>query len=313
MMTTAPSPLRGVLLMLSAVFVFACMDATGKHLYAIYPVPLVAAARYIGNLVLLVAIMAPRHGWALITTQRLGLVWVRALSLAAATLLMGYALQRLPLPETIAIIFVAPFGVLLLSGPLLGEPVGPMGWLAAALGFAGMLMIVRPDFLFGLRTGGVGLDPAGVLFALAGAGVAVAYNVLSRLLARTETTMAMLFHSALAGSLIFGVLALGDGLWFGGKLAATVVWPSAFDAMLLTSLGALALIGHALFTSAFRQAPAALLSPVNYVHLAWATLLGWLIFNHVPDPLALAGMALIALAGAGVAIKTHRDSLKSSG
>ncbi len=285
------SPLRGVLLMLSAVFVFACMDAIGKHLFALYPVPFVAAVRYAGNLLVLTAIMAPRHGWALVRTQRTGLVWVRALSLAAATLLMGFALQRMPLPETVAIIFLAPFGALMLSGPLLGETVGRAGWIAAALGFAGVLLIVRP---------GGSLDPLGVLCAFAAAAVSVAYNLLSRLLARTETTMALLFHTALAGAVVFCAL-----LPWTLPAALRGPVPAGFDVALLTGIGALALLGHTLFTSAFRYAPAALLSPVNYVHLAWATLLGWLIFAHVPDGLALLGMALIAAAGVGVALRTR--------
>ncbi len=287
--------MRGVLLMLAAVFVFACMDAIGKHLFALYPVPVVAAARYGGNLLVLSAIMTPRHGWALVRTQRTGLVWVRALSLAAATLLMGFALQRMPLPETVAIIFLAPFGALLLSGPLLGERVGPASWFAAGLGFAGVLLIVRP---------GGSLDGFGILFAFAAAAVSVAYNLLSRLLARTETTMALLFHTALAGAVVFGAM-----LPWTLPPALRGPAPAPLDTVLLCGIGALALLGHTLFTSAFRYAPAALLSPVNYVYLAWATLLGWLVFSHVPDGLALLGMGLISVAGVGVAMKVHRDNV----
>ena len=304
-MPPAPtSPFRGVLFMLAAVFVFACMDATGKHLFALYPVPLVAAARYFGNLVFLTAIMAPRVGWALVRTNRTGLVWVRALSLAAATLLMGWALQRMPLPETVAIIFLAPFGVLLLSGPLLGEGSGMAGWIATAIGFVGVLLIVRP---------GGNLDGFGVLAAIAAAAVSVAYNMLSRVLARTETTMALLFHTALAGTAVFGamlpfVLAIGDSP---PGSRPPIAWPTPFDWALFAGIGAAALGGHTLFTAAFRQAPASLLSPVNYVQLVWAGIMSWLLFAHVPDTLAICGIALIALSGAGIALKTHLDKSRS--
>jgi len=289
--TPASSALRGIVLMLSAVFVFAGMDATGKHLFALYPVPVVAAARYLGNLLVLTALMAPRHGWALVKTQRTGLVWVRALSLAAATLLMGWALQRMPLPETVAIIFLAPFGVLLLAGPVLGETVGVAGWLAAAAGFAGVLLIVRP---------GGGLDVLGVAFAFAAAAVSVAYNMLSRVLARTETTMALLFHTALAGTVVFGAM-----LPWTLPTVLSGPAPLPFDTLLLCGIGAAALLGHALFTSAFRAAPASLLAPVNYMHLVWAGAFGWLAFGHVPEALSLLGIAIIAAAGAGIALKTH--------
>ena len=133
-------------------------------------------------------------------------------------------------------------------------------------------------------------------FALINAGLSAGYHLLSRVLARTETTIAMLFHTALVGTVIFGVMLLWTGL---GPM------PSGFDWLLLLALGALATLGHFLFTAAYREAPASLLAPVNYMHLVWAGILGWLVFNHVPDALTLTGMALVAMAGVGVAVRAQ--------
>jgi drug/metabolite transporter (DMT)-like permease len=279
--------MRGVLLVLLAVFIFACMDSTGKHLAQHFPVPMFLAARYIVNLVLLVIIFAPKHGWALVHMQRKGLVLLRGVALASSSLCAGFALKAMPVAETTAIIYLAPFGVMLLSGPILKEPVRLSGWVATAIGFIGLLLIVRP---------GSGLSPEGVMWGLLTIGGTVIYHLFSRLLAKTETTMALLFHTALVGTIIFGVMLPWN--W-------PTELPQGWDAIFILALGLFSMVGHFLFTAAYRDAPASLLTPVNYMHLAWAALLGWFIFDHIPDGLSMIGITLVAAAGAGNAIWNH--------
>jgi drug/metabolite transporter (DMT)-like permease len=279
--------LRGIFLVLAAVFVFASMDTTSKFLVTRYAVPPVMTARYLVNLILVVAVFAPSNGRALFAINRKGLVWLRAFSLAFASLFAGLALKAMPVAETVAIIYLAPFGVLLLSGPMLGEKVGLAGWLATALGFVGLLFIVRP---------GSGLSLTGITFALLCAAVTVIYHSLSRLLAKTETTAALLFYTALAGVIFF--CAMLPWNW-------QMPTPNTRDVVLFLALGTFSLLGHFLFTAAYREAPASLLTPVNYMHLAWAALLGWLVFDHIPDALSMVGIALVAAAGAGNALWNH--------
>ena len=211
-------------------------------------------------------------------------MFVRGLCLALASLTMGLALRLMPVGETVAIVYLSPFAVMLLAIPLLGERVGAAGWTGAAMGFLGVLLIVRP---------GGGLDPLGVAFALVNAGFATAYHLLTRYLARSESTIALLYQTALVGSVFFCLMALGslDGL---------AVGPA--DLAMMVLLGAFATLGHFLFTAAYREAPASLLAPVNYLHLFWAGGLGWLIFGHLPDGWSLAGMALVCASGALVAM-----------
>ncbi|MCU0789473.1 MAG: DMT family transporter [Nitratireductor sp.] len=282
-----PSALRGVLLVLFSVFLFAVMDTMTKHLATRYNVPLVAAMRYAINLALLMAVFTPRHGLSAFRTRRTGLAILRGLSLVVSTLCAGLALQRLPVGETIAIIYLAPFGVLLFAGRMLGERVGLAGWLAAIAGFAGVVLIARP---------GGGLSGAGVGFALMCAAFSVVYHLLSRLLAQTETTHSLLLWAGLAGAAVFG--ALLPWSWQGPA-------PGALDIALFLMVGVLATGGHFLFTAAYRHAPASLLAPVNYAHLLWAGLLGWVVFDHVPDGWAMLGMALVALAGGSMAMISH--------
>ena len=172
---------------------------------------------------------------------------------------------------------------MLLAMPLLGERVRATGWIGVAMGFCGALLVARP---------GGGLDPVGVAFALMNAGLSTAYHLLTRLLSHTENTVVLLYQSTLVGSALFGVLALGslDGLSLG--------WT---DLALMALLGALATVGHFLFTAAYREAPASLLAPINYLHLFWAGGMGWMLFGHWPDGWSLAGMALVCVSGAVVA------------
>lgn len=294
--TTAVSgrPLVGVALVVVATLAFGFADILTKHLSTLYPVPVVMAVRYLVNLLLLLVFLWPNVGARLWQAQRLWLVIVRGLCLAAASLTLGWALRLMPVGETVAIIYLAPFAVMALSVPLLGERVSSFGWAGAAIGFLGVLLIVRP---------GGSLDPVGVGLALVNAGLATAYHLLTRLLGRTETTVSMLFHSAWVGALIFSVLAIPDLQRFA---------PSTLDIGLMLVLGCLMTLGHFLFTAAYRQAPASLLAPVNYLHLVWSSGLGWLVFGHAPDGLSLVGIALVTLAGAGIALHAHLRHKKNA-
>ena len=272
--------LKGVGFVVLATLTFAMADVLTKHLTAVYALGLVVAVRYLVNLGLLVVLLGPRQGRGLWRTDRTALVVIRGLCLSAATLTMVLALKRLPVAETVAIIYLAPFAVMLLSGPLLGERVSFWGWVGAVFGFAGVLLILRP---------GGGLDPVGVVFALINAAFATAYHLLTRVLTRTETMTAMLFHTALVGAVIFSV-------WAATEVAGPL--PTLTDLGLMGLLGALAMGGHLLFTAAYAEAPAGLLAPVNYLHLVWAAILGGLVFHYWPAPPSVLGMAMVVAAGA---------------
>jgi drug/metabolite transporter (DMT)-like permease len=82
--------------------------------------------------------------------------------------------------------------------------------------------------------------------------------------------------------------------------------PTLPDAAMILAYGTLATVGHLLLTTAYREAPAATLAPVNYLHIAFATVLGWLAFAQIPDALAFAGMGLIAAAGLLAAWRASR-------
>ena len=279
--------LKGFLLAAAGLFLFACMDSTTKYLTTHYNVPFVVAMRYIVHFLLMVMILAPRHSTQLVHTQRTGLVIARAVVLTIASLCMGMALSRMPLAETTAINFLAPTLVALLAGSLLGEKMGGWGWAAIVTGFIGVLLIARP---------GGGLDAIGIMFALGAAAANASYQLLSRLLASTEKAIALLFYTALIGSIIFGI-ALP---WFWEDDA-----PSKLEVALLLSMGVSGGLGHYLFTLAYRHAPASMLAPTTYLQLLWAGLLGWIIFGTIPDNMSLMGMAIVAASGLIIAFKSR--------
>jgi len=291
-MTEAPatSALKGVLFVSAAVFLFATGDTTSKVLLAIWNIPLILALRFGLNAVILLAVLGPRHGTALFRYRRPGLVVLRGAVLALSSLTFCLALQRMPVGETVAINYLAPFLVLVIAIPLLGERAGRWGWIATVLGFAGVLLIVRP---------GSGLNPAGVGFAMLTALGTAGYHLLTRLLARTETTVALLVSTALIGAVSYG--ATLPWSWYGPR-------PDLHHILLLLALTLASTVGHYLLTAGYREASASVLAPVNYLHIVWATLLGWAVFAHVPDGVTLAGMGLVLASGGLVALRSARRS-----
>jgi drug/metabolite transporter (DMT)-like permease len=282
-------PLRGIFLFLAALLLFAALDATAKYMNAFFAVPLLVWARYLVHFVIMLLFMAPGLGREIIATRRPWLMSFRALMLVGVTLLAQLALKTLPLAETTALVFVTPLLVALLAGPLLAEKVPPRTWLATGAGFAGVLLIARP--------GGAMAGP-GVAYALGAALCYAIYQILTRKLATTEHPTRLLFYTALVGT---ASMSLALPAYWDGQM------PTLVQSLLIVSLGLYGGIGHFLLIRAFREAPASTLSPLLYVQLIWATLLGWWVFAQLPDFLAIVGMLIIGASGLSLALRTRRQ------
>lgn len=280
--------LRAVGLFLGAMLLFAILDATSKHLTQHFAVPMLVWARYAVHFVLMVTVLGPSMRFGLIRTRKPLSQIVRALMLTAVTGFAMAAFRVMPLAETTAIIFVAPLLVTVLAVVMLKEQVGPARWIAVITGLCGVLLIARP---------GGGLVLEGVLYALAGALCYSIYQVLTRQLAASEHPVTMLFYTALVGTAV--MTAALPWHWVGAE-------PGPLEMALIATLGIYGGLGHYLLTRAFHLAPASLLSPFLYVQLVWAAGLGWLVFDHFPDGLALLGMAVICASGLFIAIAGRR-------
>ncbi|QID19752.1 DMT family transporter [Nitrogeniibacter mangrovi] len=271
-------------MLVTAVLFFVLLDSTSKHLSRHWSVSLLVWVRYSVHLLLMSALLMPRMGRRLVSTRRPALQIVRAGCLLITSWFIVAALQRMPLAETTAILFSAPLLVTVLARLVLHEHVAPLRWAAVVLGFVGVLLVARP-------TGDV--DLTGLALALCGAGGFAGYQVLTRLLSPTERPLTLLFYTALVGTVCMSVAL--PWIWAGPL-------PDARALMQMTSMGVFGGIGHFLLIQAFRLAPASTLSPVLYVQLAWATLLGWLFFDQLPGPIGAVGIIVIGIAGVMTAL-----------
>ncbi|MBK7356173.1 DMT family transporter [Propionivibrio sp.] len=276
---------HGVILFLTAIFLFAALDATAKYLTAFFAVPLLVWARYFVHLVVMLATIAPGMGREIVVTKRPWLMTFRGLMLVGVTLLVQLAFRTLPLAETTAIVFVTPLLVALLAGPMLGEKMHLNGWLATLAGFGGVLLIARP---------GGAMAGIGVIYCLGGALCYALYQILTRKLLASEPPMRLLFYTALVGTLSMSFFCRPTGVAKCLPLRQT---------LLIASLGFYGGIGHFLLIRAFREAPASTLSPLLYVQLIWAMLLGWLVFGQLPDMPAITGMLIIGASGLSLVMR----------
>ena len=196
----------------------------------------------------------------------------------AGTFLFLNGLGRLPLADATAIIFAEPLFVTLLAIPFLGERVGWRRFSAIAVGFLGVLLMVRPTGdAFRLAA----LLPLGAALCVAAVGI------ITRRISRTETTASMLFYGSVA------VMAAGFLTAFAGNWRMI-----AFADLGFLAVGAI-LMGFAnfLFIEGLRLAEATVVTPYKYVSLIWALVLGLVLWQHVPDAWTTAGALLVVACG----------------
>lgn len=281
-------PLRRALpLVLLAGLCFSTLDATAKWLVRDHPLFIVVWARYFGQTMVVIPLAWQRTGPGFWRTKHLGMQLVRSACLVGATMCFFGALRYVPLAEGTALMFLSPMIAVVLSMPVLGERPTRPRWIAAIVGFLGILLLVRP--------GAAVFQPAALLLVLASV-----CNTLYQLLTRkvpNDSPHTTLFYSALVGT-----AALSLMLPF-TDMPEQVTYT---DGLFLLFLGLLAGLGHWAFTAALLAAPAALVAPFTYIHMVWATIYGYLIFGQLPDAVSAAGMAVIVGTGVGLALRERR-------
>ena len=293
MTTTIERPLIGVAMVCLGVMGFASADVFTKLLVTSLPVPFIMAVRYVVSVAVFLVLIGPKRRVGVLRANRPMLVIGRGIILTLGSLTMGIALQTIPVGEATAIIYLSPIAVMILAIPVLGERVTALGWLGAALGFLGVLLIIRPSG---------GLDSFGVAMALINAVCATLYHLSTRYLAKIERPATLMIYTLLVGAVTFTLLAFDDLFKYA---------PTLQEWAMMAGLGVAATLGHFLITLSYREAPASLLAPVNYVHILFSALAAWIVFDHAPDVLTSIGMLCIAVAGAGIALYSHFTKLAS--
>lgn len=275
-------PLKGILLTCAAVFAFASLDSLSKYLTAFNSVLMILWVRYLAQTCLLAAWQLPRHGLRVLRVNCPGLQVLRGLSLLSISLFFLFALRYLPIGEATAVHFLTPLLVILLAIPMLGERASLAQWLLVAVGFAGVLIIVRP--------GGGLLTPAMLLPVGSACSYAI-FQLLTRRIGTRDSAATTNLVTGLVGALCLTLLL---PLFWSGLPA----WPQLLG---MLSLGVIAVTGHMLLTVAFQYSSPVLLAPFSYLQIFFAVLYGFLLFDHAPDAGALLGMGVIALSGLGSA------------
>ncbi|MEO8754684.1 MAG: DMT family transporter [Casimicrobiaceae bacterium] len=282
--THVPIPSSAVFMIVGAVACFSVGDSIAKTLTTRYPIPLLVWTRWGFQVMAMLIWLAPSMGVRMVHTRQLRMQLVRGVLLIMSSLCFMSALRYLPLADASALNYMTPTLVIVLAIVFLHERLTlPRGVFVLA-GVAGMLMIVQP---------GADLFRGASLLALASAACYAVYQITTRMLAG-EDPRVTLFYPALVGACVMTLV----WPWFGS--AIDITW---IDAALMATIGVLGTIGHFLFILAFQRAPASALTPFTYIHLVFATFIGWFAFGDLPDALTFAGMALIA--GSGLFLTWH--------
>ena len=272
----APNVRRGMLLMIAGLALFSLLNGLVKFLAETFPVNQIIFFRNFFALATLLA-MAPALGGlrALRVSNKGGL----ALQAVQFTGVLGFiflAYRTMPLADATAISFLQPLLVVLLSAPFLGERVTRVGWIGVILGFAGVMLMMRP-------TGDANIF--GVSMALIGTVFSALSLLQQRNLSRGATSIAIAFWT-LGGS----ALLIAPTLPFGWVTPTPTQWAW------LIGNGLASGACQYLTTRALYHAPVGAIAPLNYTKIVWAVLVGFLWFGDVPTFGVLAGSATVIFA-----------------
>ncbi len=299
-------PYRGILFLIAGVTLFSVQDVVIKSLSGAYAVHEIVFFRSIGAFLPVILLIYLEGGPSLFRSQNLSLSLLRGFLAFLSYSTYYLALAVLSMAEVVTLFYSSPLFITALSVWVLRERVGPHRWLAVALGFVGVLVVIQP--------GSVGFEPAMILAILAA--LFYAFSILiTRHLGKTERGSTMSFYSIVAfliASALAGLL-FGDGRFEGQGhesldfLFRAWVVPPPQDLGLLLLLGLIAGLGFYCLTQAYRVSATATVAPFEYASLPWAVLWGYVFWGDIPGINTLAGIALIV--GGGLYI-IHRESVR---
>ena len=277
--------LLGILLMTLGMFCLSVNDMTYKNLTMNLPVwEAVFFRAFSGSIISLFFVY--RSGFSSIKTKKPIRHFVRAFSAVGCVVLYIFGIKYLLLSENIAIAHSAPIIAALLAVPILGEKIGIHRLLAIIIGFAGVLIIIKPGTnLFQLQS----LLPIGSAFFMA------AVYLSTRSLMSTETSTSIVFYYSFA--LLFTSIIF---------FPSDFILPDTLNLILALSLGIMGSLGHYFMSQAARHADVAITSPFEYSSFIFVGIMGYLIFNEIPSNSVIIGAILIIISGIYVAYRERK-------
>ena len=284
--------LRGICYVCASAVLGAVMSVVIKWLATTYPAIELSFFRCVFGFIPVMLIVRHAGGAATLRTRRpldhffRGAVW--SLSFVLSFLSLYY----LPLADAVALSFLAPLFMTVLSVPMLGERVGVHRWCAVSVGFMGILFMARPS----------GEDfNIGILFGIGNALFWAIGSLSVRRLTRTDTAASITFYTHLFGALILG---LGLPLFW-----ADPSWPGLLT---MAAVGLLGGTSQFWATQALSYAPAAAVAPFNYTQMIWAVILGYIVWGNVPTVNLIVGVALITSSGLYILYREARANRTAS-
>ena len=308
-MTPPDRPLVGIAYLVTALGVLIAQDVIMKLLSDRYSVWQFGVIRSIVAVGVIALVLVATGKTSEFRPNRPGLLTLRGLLTFFGFSCYYVAIASVSLAEAAAVFAVAPLILTALSVPLLGEHVGRRRWAAVIIGFAGVLLIIRPGFS--------GMQPA-LLIAL---GSPVCYALMlaiTRKVGLADTGATLTFYNLMVFGIASGIgslVLLGmDPVSTGDPSLAflTRAWalPTPVHLGMMIATGLVTAFGHWCSAQAYRRTPASILSPFEYTSFVWALILGYLIWGHLPGALTFAGAGVVLLSGGYVmrreAILAHR-------
>lgn len=277
-MATSPqqqnAPLTGILLMLAAMLIIPFLDVAAKFLgQQNMPVMESVWARFFFGTLLNLPFVLRNRPLRELKTDIPAMHAVRAALVIASTALFFLAMYYLPIADTLAIFFVQPLVVTLLSPVILKEQVGPRRFIAVVIGFIGTLIIIRPGFQ---------LINEGVVLALLSGTTSALYIILTRRISGRAEPIVTMFHTNVAGAIITTLM-----------VGFSWVTPTPEQWGLLLAIAFVAFIGHYLVIAAYHYAEASLLAPMAYAEMIMAVVCGWWFFGDLPDRWTFTGVGIL--------------------
>ena len=268
----------GIALVTATTLMFAVLDTSAKWLVQTVPVLQVVWLRFVFHALLTTAIFMPSMGVGLFKIHIPRFQLLRGVMLALMTGLNFFAFQYLQLAETGAVQFSVPILIALISALWLHEKLDLKKWLAICMGFAGVLVIIRP--------GSNGFHPA-ILLSIMNALLYAAFNLMTRRLAGSDHPISTQLASAMVPTVVLAPFAI----WYWQTPDSWQVW------CVLVLAGLTGGLGHTASALAHRYATAAVLGPFLYQQIIYMSFGGWLIFGQIPDAAVVLGAGIVVLSG----------------
>lgn len=280
---TMPPQLSGVLFSLAAFAVFATHDAVVKDLGARYsPVQIVFFSVLFGFPILTFMLMRDAQGGSLVPRHP-GWTALRMCSVVITGMSAFFAFTLLPLAQVYAILFAAPLLITILAIPILGERVGWRRWLAVVVGLGGVVVVLQPA--------SAPLSTGHIMAMVAAIGGAVS-SVVMRKIGRDERAVVMMLYPMMANFVVMGAI-----------LAVVYQPMPAVDLGKNAIVSVFALLGVFLLILAYRRAPAAIVAPMQYSQILWASIFGALLFEETLDRATIVGSAIIIASGVFIVLR----------